>query len=137
MCVAVQECALLLESLAEIKRRHPCYRICSYQLADLAACLALRASRLSNEQLMPVACAAASFEWPTYQSLLPVLNAVCREAIARERGPAAAAMEGVLAAAVRSAGAMRARLGNELQARFADWRQEAVEEAAESAVKSA
>eukprot|EP00887_Chlorella_sp_A99_P000040 scaffold16.g40.t1 len=118
------ECAELLAALAAIKAQHPCYRICSYQLADLVFSLSYHADVLSDAQLLSVARAAAAFSYPTYQSLLPVLDAVCRQALAREAARPIAARR-VLDAALVSAAAMRPRLGAELEARLPGWRAEA------------
>lgn len=125
---APPQAAALLCALAGVKARGS-FRVCSYQLADLAGCLAVQADRLDEASLLGVAQAAAAFEWPTYNSLLPVLDAVCREAIVRELRGVAAARE-VLAAAVVSAGGMRSRLGAELAARCSLWRAEAAAAAA-------
>lgn len=116
------QCAALLQSLAVIKARGS-YRVCSYQLADLVSCLALRPEALDESTLLGVARAAAAFDWPAYNCLLPVLDAVCREAIVRELRGVAAARD-VLGAAVLSAGGMRSRLGTELADRCAGWRAE-------------
>lgn len=95
----------------------------AYNYADLAASLDARAGQLSSEQLLAVAQAAPAFEWPVYRSSIPLLHAVSREAVHRSLagGLALPLAQSVLSASAKGAGAMRPRLGHELEEATAEW----------------
>lgn len=98
----------------------------SYNFADLSACLAASAGQLNVAQLQLVAAAAPAFQWPVYRSM-PLLHAVCREAVHRSMAgtmqlPAA---QRTLAAAVKGVAAMHPRLAHDLQAATCEWMRDA------------
>ena len=60
----------------------------AYNFADLSRHLAASVDQLSGGELQAVAGAAPAFSWPVYASV-PLLHAVCREAVHRWAGEGA------------------------------------------------
>lgn len=111
----------LLGAWAALRRRSA-FNPDAYNFAALSAQLAGAARGLAGAELQAVAAAAPAFEWPVYRSL-PLLHAVCREAVHRSLGGALPlpVAQWVIAAAVKGAAAMRPRLALELEEATGEW----------------
>ncbi|KAL4447783.1 hypothetical protein ABPG75_005002 [Micractinium tetrahymenae] len=120
-CFSTSEAVRLLTAWAHLRRRMP-FNPDAYMFADLATDLAAAACQLSSEQLVAVAEAAPAFQWPVYHSI-PLLHAVCREAVHRSLagGLPLPVAQRVLSASAKGAAAMRPRLGHELEEASAEW----------------
>lgn len=119
------EASRLLTAWAYLRRRQP-FNPDAYNYSDLSTLLAGHVGELCGSELQAVAAAAPAFSWPVYSSM-PLLHAVCREAVHRSMAGALPLPQAqwVLAASVKGAMAMRPRLGTELEEATADWMQAA------------
>jgi hypothetical protein len=119
------EASRLLTAWAYLRRRQP-FNPDSYNFSGLSTLLIGHVGELCGSELQAVAAAAPAFSWPVYASM-PLLHAVCREAVHRSMAGALPLPQAqwVLAASVKGAMAMRPRLGTELEEATAEWMQAA------------
>lgn len=124
---APQELSRLLAAMAALRNAHPSYRPCQYDVCDICSLLSFNLQELAEPHMTSVAFSLASFPWPVYQCVLPLLDGVAEEAVRRMVAGEMSLPCGqtLLATAVNSATQLNPRLGAELEAKVAGWKAQA------------